>query len=154
MLLSMASNKMVGDEHEGSMLRPHSNVDLASRALLMLLCPLLSAAQGTVLMVMRGRDGVSYPNGTRILGHNVWLFRADSCEYLLILVSSSKTVFALLVCCVFTRSVRRQLLHAAILGLYALVYWFRCLTKSIGFGRELYLSLDTPGRTLRNYQYR
>ena len=33
---------------------------------------------GTVLMLGRGRDAYTAPNGTRILGHNMWLFRADT----------------------------------------------------------------------------
>lgn len=33
---------------------------------------------GTVLLIGRGKDGTTYPNGTRILGHNIWLFRAET----------------------------------------------------------------------------
>jgi hypothetical protein len=33
---------------------------------------------GTVLLIARGKDANVYPNGTRIKGHNIFLFRADS----------------------------------------------------------------------------
>ena len=33
---------------------------------------------GTVLMLGRGKDARILPNGTRIIGHNIWMFRAES----------------------------------------------------------------------------
>jgi|EP01047_Picozoa_sp_COSAG01_P028928 hypothetical protein len=35
-------------------------------------------ATGTVLLIGRGQDAQTLPNGTRVIGHNIWLFRADS----------------------------------------------------------------------------